>query len=196
MGGGGFGEGDDFADGFFAGEEHDDAVEAERDAAVRRSAVGQRVEEEAEAAAELFFGEAERFEEALLHVLAMNSDAAAAEFDAVEDEVVAFAANFPRCGLELVDVFFDDAGERMLRAGPGLLAGTPFEEREAGEPEKFPLRFVDLVEGFAEDQAELAGDERGGIGAFDFGFGGDGDDEIAGFRFAGLRELCDVFGAD
>ena len=79
LGGGGFGEGDDFADRFFAGEEHDDAVDAERDAAVRRRAVGQRVEEEAEAAARLFFAEAERFEEALLDVLAMDSDAAGAE---------------------------------------------------------------------------------------------------------------------
>jgi len=56
LGGGGFGEGDYFAQGFFAGEEHGDAVDAERDAAVRRRAVRQRVEEEAEAAALLLFG--------------------------------------------------------------------------------------------------------------------------------------------
>ena len=42
----------------------------------------------------------------------------------------------------------------------------------------------------------MAGDERGGFGAFDFCFGGDGDDEIAGFRFAGLREFRDIFRAD
>jgi len=47
---------------FFASEKHDHAVDAERDAAVRRSAVSQRVEEKAEAAAQLFFGQAERFE--------------------------------------------------------------------------------------------------------------------------------------
>ena len=57
LGFGGFGEGDYFANGFFAGEKHDDAVEAEGDAAVRRCAVGQRVKEEAEAAAQLFFAE-------------------------------------------------------------------------------------------------------------------------------------------
>ena len=43
-----------------------------------RSAVRQRVEEEAEAAAELFFGQAQGSEEALLNVLAMDSDAAGA----------------------------------------------------------------------------------------------------------------------
>src|SRR5437016_333949 len=55
LGGGGFREGDDFADGFFAGEEHHHAVDAKRDAAVRRCAIGQRVEEKAEAAAQVFF---------------------------------------------------------------------------------------------------------------------------------------------
>ena len=94
-GGGGFGEGHDFADGFFAGEEHDDAVHAESNTAVGRGAVGEGVEEEAEAAAEKFFREAQGFEEALLNVLAVDSNAAGAEFDAVEDEVVTLGADFP-----------------------------------------------------------------------------------------------------
>src|SRR5215469_211806 len=74
LGGGGFGEGDDFADRFFAGEKHDDAVDPKGDATVRRRAVGQRIEEKTEAAAELLFGEAESLEKALLNVLAMNSN--------------------------------------------------------------------------------------------------------------------------
>src|SRR6266704_5103813 len=45
LSGGGFREGDDFADGFFASEEHDHAVDAEGDAAVRRCAISQRIEE-------------------------------------------------------------------------------------------------------------------------------------------------------
>ena len=48
---------------------------------MRRRAVRQRVEEEAEAAAELLFPQAERAEKAFLNVLAMNTDAAGAEFD-------------------------------------------------------------------------------------------------------------------
>src|SRR5262249_44216106 len=55
LGFGGFGEGDDFADGSFAGEEHDDAVDAEGDAAVRWRAISQCVKEKAEAAAQLLF---------------------------------------------------------------------------------------------------------------------------------------------
>src|SRR6266567_8298021 len=85
LGGGGFGEGDDFANGFFSGEEHDHAVDAQRDAAMRRCAVSRRVEEEAEAAAKLLFGQAKRFEQALLNILAVDSDAAGAELVAVQD---------------------------------------------------------------------------------------------------------------
>src|SRR5260370_15346254 len=73
LGGGGLSEGDDLADGFFTGEEHDDAVDAERDAAVRRRAVSERVEEEAEAAAKLFLAQAEPPEDALLNAPAVDS---------------------------------------------------------------------------------------------------------------------------
>src|SRR6267378_4127528 len=76
--GGGLCEGDDFADRLFASEEHHDAVDAERNSPVRRRAISQRIEKKAEAAAQLFFGQAERFEEALLNVLAVDSNAAGA----------------------------------------------------------------------------------------------------------------------
>ena len=62
----------------------------------------------------------------------MDSDAAGAELVAVEDEVVAFAADFPRRGFELFEVFVDDPGEWMLGADPGLVGLAPFEQREAG----------------------------------------------------------------
>jgi hypothetical protein len=67
-------------------------------------------------------------------------------------KVVAFAAYFPRRGFELFEVFVDDPGEWMLCADPSFVGLAPFEQRKAGEPEKFPLRFVDEAEGFAELQ--------------------------------------------
>ena len=93
----------------------------------------------------------------------MNTNAAGAELVAVEDEVVAFGAHFPRRGFELFQIFVDDAGEGMLRADPGFVVLAPFKEREAGDPEKFPLRAVDQAERFAELQTHLPGDERGGF---------------------------------
>ena len=73
-------------------EERHDPVDAERDAAVRRRAVAQRVEQEAEARLGLLLGDPERLEDLLLHVGAVDTDRAAADLRAVEDEVVARAS--------------------------------------------------------------------------------------------------------
>src|SRR5258706_8142767 len=126
----------------------------------------------------------------------MNSNAAGAEFVTVEDEVVALRTNFPRRGFEFLEVFVHDAGERMLRADPGLVGFAPFKEREAGEPEEFPLRFVDDAECFRELHAKLTPNERGGFGAFNLFLCGDGDDEVAGFCAASICQLLYVFRAD
>ena len=47
-------EGNHVANGFFAGQQHHHAVNSQRDAAMRRSAVGQRVEEKSEALPRFF----------------------------------------------------------------------------------------------------------------------------------------------
>ena len=60
------------------GEQHDDAVEAQRDAAVGRGAVFERVKKEAKSGAGLFVSDAEGLEDLLLHVFAMDSDGAGA----------------------------------------------------------------------------------------------------------------------
>src|SRR5258708_36951353 len=55
LSGGGLGESDDFANRLFAGEEHHNAVDAERDSAVRWRAISQRVQEKAATAAQPVF---------------------------------------------------------------------------------------------------------------------------------------------
>ena len=64
----------------------------ERDAAVRRRAVAQRLEQEAEARLGLLVGDAERVEHLLLDVRVVDTDRAAADLRAVEHDVVAAAA--------------------------------------------------------------------------------------------------------
>src|SRR5580698_9320532 len=61
-------KGDHFAQGFFASEEHGDAVDAEGDTTVGRRAVRQRVEKKSEAPAQLFLAQTERAEETLLNI--------------------------------------------------------------------------------------------------------------------------------
>src|SRR5207253_7824832 len=102
----------------------------------------------------------ERFEAALLNILAVDSDATGAKLVAVQNEVVAFRAHFPGRGFELFQVFINDAGEGVLRADPGFVRLAPFEERKTGEPQEFPLGFVDHAESFAKLQTQLSGDER------------------------------------
>ena len=106
-----------------------------RDAPVRRRAVGKRVQEEPEAVAQLFLAEAQRPENSVLHFLLVNSNAARAQFHAVQHQVVAFRthreAHFVGGVFEFRNVFLDDPREGMLRADHGFVRGAPFEERES-----------------------------------------------------------------
>ena len=89
-------ERDDLANRRLAAQQRDDAIEAERDAAVRRRAVLERVEEEAEARPRVLVGDAEQAEDVPLHVGAMDSDAAAGDLRAVERQVVRARAHAVR----------------------------------------------------------------------------------------------------
>ena len=160
---------------------------AQRDAAMRRRAIGERVQKEPEALARCLVAQAQRLEHARLHILAMNSDAAGAELDAVQHQIVALRAALPRRGFELVEVFFEDSGERMLRAHPALVVLAPFKKREAGDPGKFPFAAVNQVELVAQIQANLARDVQRSVVVRDLFLGGNGDDQVARFRAELLR---------
>lgn len=81
-------EGDDVADGLGAREQRADPVSAERDAAVRRGAVVECVEEEAELASRLCLFQAHHCEHPLLDVAAVDTDGLAVDLIAVVDDVV------------------------------------------------------------------------------------------------------------
>ena len=116
---GGLREGDHVADRVGAGEPLDDAVEPVGDAAVRRRAVAQRLEQEAEARLGFLGVDPERGEDLLLHVGAVDADRAAAHLLAVPDQVVGERAG----GAGIVGV--ELAGgrrERVVQRVPALLA--------------------------------------------------------------------------
>ena len=62
-----------------AGQEHDQAVEPRRDAAVRRGAVAEHLQEEAEALLRLLVGHADDAEHALLQLGVVDPDGARGE---------------------------------------------------------------------------------------------------------------------
>ena len=79
---------------------HGEAVHAQGDAAVRRRAELERVEEEAELLPRLLLGDAQRGEDLGLHLRIVEADAPAADLEAVEDDVVAVALHPARVRLE------------------------------------------------------------------------------------------------
>ena len=87
-GGGGLGEGDGVADVVAPGHEHDDAVEAQPDAAVRRRGVAVGLEQEAELGVRLLAGEPHHVHDALLDVGPVDAHRTRAQLGPVQDQVV------------------------------------------------------------------------------------------------------------
>src|SRR5213592_4782310 len=83
-------------DRIFATNEHDEAIEPKRDAAMRRRAEAQCPQQMAEERLSIFGPDAKCFEHFLLQFRLMNTHAAAANLDTVENDVVGFSANFTK----------------------------------------------------------------------------------------------------
>ena len=71
---------------------------------MRRGAVFERVEQEAEPAAGFFLAEAERSENLGLHVPAMNTNRSRAKLGAVQHQVVGFCPAMCRVGGQLIEI--------------------------------------------------------------------------------------------
>ena len=84
----GFGEGDDFSDILLAGHQHENAIQPGRNSGVRRRSVLQGLDEVAVPLLDLLGSDVQDFQHLLLNIPAMDSDAAAANLYAVDDEIV------------------------------------------------------------------------------------------------------------
>lgn len=169
-------EGDDVAQRVGACEQHDHAVEPERQAAVWRGAEREGVEEEAEFGASFFVADAECAEDFLLNVYIMDTDRAAAQFDAVEDEVVGLCVDLPEiAAFEGGPIAGAWARERVMHGVPAVIFIAPLEHGEIGDPcetDVFGFRhclwnpivfdgdfFSDAPQGVSSD-VEFIGDEE------------------------------------
>src|SRR5438552_4756713 len=83
-------------DRIFATNEHDEPIEPKRDAAMRRRAEAQCAQQMAKERLSIFGPDAKRFEHFLLQFRLMNTHAAPANLDTVENDVVGFSANFTK----------------------------------------------------------------------------------------------------
>ena len=114
-------------------EQRADAVPAERDAAVRRRAVAERVEQEAELLLRLVLGQAHHREHPLLHVAAVDTDRPAADLVAVADDVVGVGQRRAGVGVEGVDRLRLGRGERVVHGRPRA-ASRPRRRRRPARP--------------------------------------------------------------
>ena len=127
-------EGDHLAEVRLAGHACDEAVDAHREAAVRRRAHLQRLEQEAELRLLLVRRDPHRPEDRLLELGVVDPDRAGAELPAVPDQVVVLAERGARVGLDLVLVTGHGRGERMMEERPVAGVLVPLEEREVDHP--------------------------------------------------------------
>src|SRR4051795_29841 len=145
-----------------------DAVDPHRAPAVRRRAVLERVEQEAEAPVGLLLAQPDDLEDLALDLGRVDADRAAAELPAVDDEVV--AAREHRAGVLERPL---RGRERVVDRGPA--AALPrLEHREIGDPEDVVAVGRDQPE--APPELEPQRSERLGRGPF---LVGDEQDEVA-----------------
>ena len=134
-GGGGLRERDDLADRALVRQQRDDPVEAERDAAVRRRAVLERLEEEPESQLRLLLADVEQREDPALQRRVVNTDAAAADLAAVQHQIVRLGAHRARARARAWPMSSSmRRRERMVHGHVALFLRIPLQQREVHDP--------------------------------------------------------------
>ncbi len=121
-----------------------------------RGAEFQSVEQEAELDPRLFLADAHQFEHLALHGLVVNTDAAAADFRAVEDQVVSFGPGLAGIGGEQGDVFIHRRGEGVMNGDVAAVLLVPFEQREVGDPDELVVVLFGQTKALPQVAAQAA----------------------------------------
>src|ERR1039458_3931793 len=119
-----------------------------------RRSIFQCVEQKAEAIHRLLARQAQQFKYLQLKLAAMDTNRAAAEFLAVEHQVVRECASLERRGIEHRKIVGIRRGERMVHGNHALVVGAVIEEWEIDHPQK--VKLVGFVE--TEFRGELQTD--------------------------------------
>src|SRR5262245_20836408 len=136
-------ERDGVADGFAAVKEDHQPVEAERDAAVGRSAVLERFEQEPELGAQLLGRHSYGPHDRLLDVLPMDADASARELVAIGREIVELRAHAAGIGGDVLKIVVERHGEDVMGRRPRAARLVALEERELVNPYETEIALVE-----------------------------------------------------
>src|SRR5437773_886079 len=131
---------DHVANRFGAAHQRHHPVEAERDAAVRRRAVLECVQQKAELPPLVFGRNAESGKDFLLHLGTVDSHRAAAYFPAVQHDVVGLGKRLRRLIAEQRFVPVLGRRERMVPRAPALALLVVFEHWKVDDPQATPTR--------------------------------------------------------
>ena len=149
-------ESNDIADRFPLGHQHHQTVKAEGQAAMGRRAILESVHHEAKLGVSLFLGQAQSLEDLLLQVSVVDTEAAAADFHAVEHHVVGICLDTARVAEEILDILVTGRSERMVHSLPALLFLAVLEHGEVNHPQEAELVIVDEATAASHLQTELA----------------------------------------
>ena len=156
----GLGERDHVSDRLLAGQHHHEPVDPRRDARVRGDAVPERRDQVPELLIDLLGRQPQRLEHLALQVGAMDTDAAAAQLEPVQDDVVR-----PRLRGLRSQVVGQRSGERMVLRRPALILIAPLEQRRLGHPQVLPLALAHQLQPGRHRAAESIERHRHAIGA-------------------------------
>src|SRR3954447_6616316 len=155
--GGGLREGDHVADRLCPVQQRDHPVQPVGDAAVRRGAVAERLEQKAEAVLGLLLVDSDRLEHLSLHPGVVDADRTSSNLPSVPDDVIGLC---PRgagiAGFELAV----GRGERVILGVPALLGDVPAEQWPVHHPRQLVRFAVDQAESLAQTPPKLAEDLR------------------------------------
>ena len=103
-----------------------------------RAAKFQGLEQEAEAVLGLLVADLQQLEDAPLHLLAVDTDGAAADLGAVEDHVVGPGQAGAGIGLQQVHLVLLGRGEGVVQGGPAPGVALALEHGEVHHPQGVP----------------------------------------------------------
>ena len=121
-----------------------------------RRAVLERVEHEAELLPRLFQRQADGLEDLFLQFAVVDTQAAAADLDAVQHHIVSDGLDAARVGGEVLHVLVARRGERMVHRLPALFLVAVLEHREVDDPEEAELVRIDQVPAAAHLETQRA----------------------------------------
>src|SRR5208337_4081207 len=125
--------------------------QSQRDAAVRRRPIVKGLEKKAEFYSGLFSGDAQKFKYFVLHLAPVDTDAAAADFAAVQNNVICLGPE--RCrklpliaagGNDTADIIIHRRGEGMVNGDKTFFVFVPLQEGEINYPYKVEFLFYKI----------------------------------------------------